>query len=483
MKDNEATADHTLESYVGNLNGRGQSLSNEVRSFYEPRFGYDFSNVKVHMGSVAAKSAQSINALAYTSGNNIIFNSGQYSPNTDSGKKLLGHELTHVVQQTEDRSSHCVQRACGIPAIGSMPADCNLVPQTPTGTPFFFKVNCDEFAPGEEARLAAFATTIDPAAGINIRGVASSDGDRPFNEKLSCKRAAAVKNTLTNLAGIPLSRISSIEATGPAGTAGDPNMRSGMISLASITSETVANSPGLRTRTTIGVGEDVNLTHSSGDPSTTWDRTAGQFDSMIGSSIVFTAPDTAQAVTITAGGATIVFTVIAPNDVRLEQIPGTGVKHTRNRADSGIAADVFILPDNVNFNKVIVRELDVVGVATPGAYSCNTFRTGHCPPAGLVPCGDKTLTRIVIAGKGTKTLIGDCAYSGKCRGTPPFASGNITLRIPYEYKVGTGTYRRFATVTQFHALLPGGVVLLTTKAGAFGVTTVSSGTVTIPGCP
>jgi len=99
MNDNEITADHTLEDYVGNLNGRGQSLPGELRNFYEPRFGYDFSTIKVHTDSVAAKSAQSINALAYTSGNDIVFNSGQYSPDTDCGKRLLGHELTHVVQQ------------------------------------------------------------------------------------------------------------------------------------------------------------------------------------------------------------------------------------------------------------------------------------------------------------------------------------------------------------------------------------------------
>jgi len=94
----ETTADNSLESYVGNLNG-GRSLPNEVRNFYEPRFGYDFTNVKVHTDTIAAKSAQSINALAYTSGDNIVFNENQYSPGTDSGKKLLGHELTHVVQQ------------------------------------------------------------------------------------------------------------------------------------------------------------------------------------------------------------------------------------------------------------------------------------------------------------------------------------------------------------------------------------------------
>ncbi len=96
----ETTADSSVENYIGSLSSSGQQLSNEVRNFYEPRFGYDFSNVKVHTDSIAAKSAQSINALAYTSGNNIVFNNGQYSPNSDSGKRLMGHELTHVVQQT-----------------------------------------------------------------------------------------------------------------------------------------------------------------------------------------------------------------------------------------------------------------------------------------------------------------------------------------------------------------------------------------------
>ncbi len=92
-------ADSKLTDYIGNLNVSGEQLPGEVRSFYEPRFGHDFSAVKIHTGSAAAKSAQSINALAYTTGSNIVFNNGQYAPNTDSGKRLLGHELTHVVQQ------------------------------------------------------------------------------------------------------------------------------------------------------------------------------------------------------------------------------------------------------------------------------------------------------------------------------------------------------------------------------------------------
>ena len=110
----EKTTDNNLENYVSGLNSSGKPLSAEVRNFYEPRFGYDFGNVKIHTDTVAVKSAQSINALAYTSGNNIVFNNGQFSPDTDSGKKLLGHELTHVVQQTANANTSAIQRSVTI---------------------------------------------------------------------------------------------------------------------------------------------------------------------------------------------------------------------------------------------------------------------------------------------------------------------------------------------------------------------------------
>jgi len=91
-----------LESYIGSLGSSGQPMSNRSLDFFGPRFGYDFSDVRLHTGKTAAESAQSINAHAYTSGNNIVFNSGKYSPETYSGKGLLAHELAHVVQQRKD---------------------------------------------------------------------------------------------------------------------------------------------------------------------------------------------------------------------------------------------------------------------------------------------------------------------------------------------------------------------------------------------
>jgi len=65
----------------------------------EPRFGHDFSKVRVHTDTKAAKSARAVNALAYTVGRNVVFGIGQYAPGTAAGQKLLTHELAHVMQQ------------------------------------------------------------------------------------------------------------------------------------------------------------------------------------------------------------------------------------------------------------------------------------------------------------------------------------------------------------------------------------------------
>jgi len=65
----------------------------------EMRFGHDFTRVQVHTDAQAAKSAQELNALAYTLGQHVVFGEGQYSPRTSAGQRLLAHELMHVVQQ------------------------------------------------------------------------------------------------------------------------------------------------------------------------------------------------------------------------------------------------------------------------------------------------------------------------------------------------------------------------------------------------
>ena len=90
------------------INSGGDRMDEGTRSFMDNRFGYDFGPVKIHTGTQAAQSAQSIHALAYTSGNHVVFNEGQYAPATDNGKRLLAHELTHVIQQNAGNISRKV---------------------------------------------------------------------------------------------------------------------------------------------------------------------------------------------------------------------------------------------------------------------------------------------------------------------------------------------------------------------------------------
>ena len=81
------------------LRGPGAPLDAATRSFFEPRFDHDFGQVRVHADARAAESARAVNAQAYTVGSDIVFGGGRYAPQSAGGRGLLGHELTHVVQQ------------------------------------------------------------------------------------------------------------------------------------------------------------------------------------------------------------------------------------------------------------------------------------------------------------------------------------------------------------------------------------------------
>jgi hypothetical protein len=95
----------------------GQPLDRATRAYFEPRFGRDFTQVRVHTDTQAAASAQAVNAGAYTVGHDIIFGTGQYRPAAQSGWKLLAHELTHVLQQRDVSAS----RAMGGPLLQRQP--------------------------------------------------------------------------------------------------------------------------------------------------------------------------------------------------------------------------------------------------------------------------------------------------------------------------------------------------------------------------
>ncbi|HJV68749.1 eCIS core domain-containing protein [Ideonella sp.] len=82
------------------LDTPGRPLDEATRAFMEPRFGRDFGDVRIHVGDQAARSALSVDALAYTVDRHVVFGHGAYEPASESGRQLLAHELAHVVQQT-----------------------------------------------------------------------------------------------------------------------------------------------------------------------------------------------------------------------------------------------------------------------------------------------------------------------------------------------------------------------------------------------
>jgi len=84
------------------LRSPGKPLDSATRSFFESRLGHDFGGVRVHTDARAAESAAAVNALAYTVGRDVVFGAGRYAPDASDGRRLLAHELAHVVQQSSE---------------------------------------------------------------------------------------------------------------------------------------------------------------------------------------------------------------------------------------------------------------------------------------------------------------------------------------------------------------------------------------------
>jgi hypothetical protein len=106
------------------LASSGHPLDAPTRAFFEPRFGHDFSQVRVHVDSDAAESALAVHAHAYTVGSDIVFGAGQFEPGTREGQQLIAHELSHVVQpKRQDLRQKAMQQDVDLADI-EPPVDC-----------------------------------------------------------------------------------------------------------------------------------------------------------------------------------------------------------------------------------------------------------------------------------------------------------------------------------------------------------------------
>ena len=198
------TTTDDLESQLSSSKGGGSPLSDDVRSFMEPRFGADFSGVRVHTGSDAVQMNRDVNAQAFAHGQDIYFGSGK-SPANDA---LTAHELTHVVQQTGKvhtsfaSRQQIVQRSPNATYPGSLSAGNNQL---------FFEYNSDDLTYSDEIEIANYAKKWLKIPGpynpeIHLDAYASEEGQERYNQTLSNRRAQAVKRMLISL-NVPAQKI------------------------------------------------------------------------------------------------------------------------------------------------------------------------------------------------------------------------------------------------------------------------------------
>ncbi len=166
-------ANACLQPQVSSLRGRGQPLPASERAFFEPRFGHSLDGVQVHTGTPAAETARAVSAKAFTVGQDIVFGAGQFAPDSQAGKQVLAHELTHVIQQTPrlSRKSVAIQRqpapGGGVPTAAA-PAECVC----PASIRRDFTLACDCF---NRIRVAANNITLD-CAGHKLTGSGRGHG-------------------------------------------------------------------------------------------------------------------------------------------------------------------------------------------------------------------------------------------------------------------------------------------------------------------
>lgn len=101
----EPQLQRAFESGTSGLSGNGQSLPPSTRAFFEPRFGHDFGDVRIHADTKAAHTASALGARAFTAGRDLFFGAGEYAPHAVEGQRLIAHELAHVVQHRKTGDS------------------------------------------------------------------------------------------------------------------------------------------------------------------------------------------------------------------------------------------------------------------------------------------------------------------------------------------------------------------------------------------
>lgn len=198
--------DHGVGDDFASRLSMGAPLADDDREFFESRMGFDFAGVRIHTDASANSSAQSIGARAYTLGSDIAFADGEYQPSSNSGRQLLAHELTHVVQQ--QHAPRAVQRAPGpheaeIERSKVSPGRVTGSASPPAFSVYNFAINESTLKDSHREFLDELADLIKTGVIKNVRlkGHTDSTGDDVINGPLANDRAAAVETYLVTAGG------------------------------------------------------------------------------------------------------------------------------------------------------------------------------------------------------------------------------------------------------------------------------------------
>lgn len=173
------------------LASTGNPLAPALQQNMSQRFGYDFSQVRVHTGAAADQSAIEVNALAYTVGKNVVFGSGQFAPGSHEGRRLLAHELTHVMQQGGLTSAQPIVRRALTPDFqitGISPedaADPGMI---------FFGSGVSTIPASERPKIAALA--LPKNRNLTLNGFSDEVGSAALNDTIISARLQAVNKAL-----------------------------------------------------------------------------------------------------------------------------------------------------------------------------------------------------------------------------------------------------------------------------------------------
>lgn len=225
----------SADAGIGSLGG-GSPLPASERAYFEPRFGHDFSDVRLHTDAKAAESASALNARAYTHGRDVVFAADQYSPGRPDSRRLLAHELAHTIQQDNTSDTPDVQRLgdlSKVPPGLSCPVPSSSSAMT-TIADILFPVGGSTLSNADKGAIDAFIGSWQALGGntpVQVDGFASTDGTDETNWTLSCDRALAVRNELetpsSGIAGVPAALLTVFAQgeTSQFGTALPPNRR------------------------------------------------------------------------------------------------------------------------------------------------------------------------------------------------------------------------------------------------------------------